>query len=289
MGMAVPVLEWRYQWERLLDMTPNNDKPDFESLFAAEDNHFWFRYRNKIIGDNVFNLLKDHASPRILELGCGNGNVISEIQRRLPNAKLIGSELHEEGLVNARCRLDCELVQADIYKLPNWNAFDLIGIFDVLEHLPDDVKALQEIRKALKPGGKLILTVPASMKLWSYVDEVAGHYTRYNCNSLEKALAKAGFVVRKNVPFMSPLFPAMWLVRNFTQMKKRLGLTGAKNPRALANEEFKVSPFMNFTMHSILCVEGKLLSMGLRMPFGTSILAIAENPGSNSIPLPLAG
>lgn len=270
-------------------MTPNTDKPDFKALFAAEENHFWFRYRNKILGDNVFNLLKEHNNPRILELGCGNGNVISEIQKRLPSATLIGSELHEEGLVNARCRLNCELVQADIYNLPNWKPFDLIGIFDVLEHLPDDVKALQEIRQSLKPGGKLILTVPASMKLWSYVDEVAGHFKRYSCSTLKEALLKAGFRIVKNDPFMMPLFPAMWLVRNLTQVKKKLGLTGNKNPRDLANEEFKVSPFMNFTMGAILGFEGKLLNMGLRMPFGTSILAIAENPDTDSISLPLAG
>lgn len=270
-------------------MTPNTDKPDFKALFAAEENHFWFRYRNKILGDNVFNLLKEHNNPRILELGCGNGNVISEIQKRLPSATLIGSELHEEGLVNARCRLNCELVQADIYNLPNWKPFDLIGIFDVLEHLPNDVKALKEIRKALKPGGKLILTVPASMKLWSYVDEVAGHYIRYSSKTLKNSLVNAGFIVQKNDPFMSPLFPAMWLVRNLTQVKKKLGFTGNKDPRTLANEEFRVSSFMNFTIGTILGFEGKLLNMGLRMPFGTSILAIAENPDTESISLPLAG
>ena len=244
-------------------MTSNTDKPDFKSLFAAEDNHFWFRYRNKILGDNVSALLKKHNNPRILELGCGN--VISEIQKRLPSATLIGSELHEEGLVNARCRLNCELVQADIYNLPNWKPFDLIGLFDVLEHLPDDVK------------------------LWSYVHEVAGHYIRYSSDTLKKSLVNAGFIVQKNDPFMSPLFPAMWLVRNLTQVKKKLGFTGNKDPRTLANEEFRVSSFMNFTMGTILGFEGKLLNMGLRMPFGTSILAIAENPDNKSISLPLAG
>jgi hypothetical protein len=127
------------------------------------------------------------------------------------------------------------------------------------------------------------------MKLWSYVDEVAGHYIRYNSITLKKVLLNAGFLVQKNDPFMSPLFPAMWLVRNLAQVKKKLGFTGNKDPRALANEEFKVSSFMNFTMGSILGIEGKLLDMGLRMPFGTSILAIAENPKFDSISLPLAG
>jgi hypothetical protein len=127
------------------------------------------------------------------------------------------------------------------------------------------------------------------MKLWSYVDEVAGHYIRYSSGTLNNALLNAGFVVRKNDSFMAPLFPAMWLVRNLTQVKKKLGFTGNKDPRTLANEEFRVSSFMNFTMSTILGFEGKLLEMGLRMPFGTSILAIAENPDDKSISLPLAG
>ena len=264
-------------------------KADFEELLKAEENHFWFKYWNNVIGSNVFELLVNCKNSRFLELGCGNGNVIREIEKRLPEATIVGSELHEEGLLNARGRVACELVQADIYSLPNWAKFDLIGLFDVLEHLPDDVKALKEIRKALKPGGKLILTVPASMKLWSYVDEVAGHFKKYSCDTLEEALLKSGFKIVKNEPFMMPLFPAMWLSRKFTQLKKKLGLNGQKEDRALANDQLKISPFMNFIMGTILGIEGKLINMGVRMPFGTSILAIAENPDNESISLPLAG
>ena len=264
-------------------------KADFEELLKAEENHFWFKYRNNVIGSNVFELLVNCKNSRFLELGCGNGNVIREIEKRLPEATIVGSELHEEGLLNARGRVACELVQADIYSLPNWAKFDLIGIFDVLEHLPDDVKALREIRQSLKPGGKLIITVPASMKLWSYFDEVAGHFKKYSCDTLEEALLKSGFKIVKNEPFMMPLFPAMWLSRKFTQLKKKLGLNGQKEDRALANDQLKISPFMNFIMGTILGIEGKLINMGVRMPFGTSILAIAENPDNESISLPLAG
>jgi SAM-dependent methyltransferase len=264
-------------------------KADFEELLKAEENHFWFKYRNNVIGSNVFELLVNCKNSRFLELGCGNGNVIREIEKRLPEATIVGSELHEEGLLNARGRVACELVQADIYSLPNWAKFDLIGIFDVLEHLPDDVKALQEIRQSLKPGAKLIITVPASMKLWSYFDEVAGHFKRYSCDTLEEALLKSGFKIVTNEPFMMPLFPAMWLSRKFTQLKKKLGLNGQKEDRALANDQLKISPFMNFIMGTILGIEGKLINMGVRMPFGTSILAIAENPDNESISLPLAG
>ena len=264
-------------------------KADFEELLKEEENHFWFKYRNNVIGSNVFELLVNCKNSRFLELGCGNGNVIREIEKRLPESTIVGSELHEEGLLNARGRVACELVQADIYSLPNWAKFDLIGIFDVLEHLPDDVKALQEIRQSLKPGGKLIITVPASMKLWSYFDEVAGHFKRYSCDTLEEALLKSGFKIVKNEPFMMPLFPAMWLSRKFTQLKKKLGLNGQKEDRALANDQLKISPFMNFIMGTILGIEGKLINMGVRMPFGTSILAIAENPDNESISLPLAG
>lgn len=270
-------------------MISNDTKPDFENLFAAESKHFWFRYRNDLIGKNISKLLHKNINPRILELGCGNGNVLREIEKRLPSSTIIGSELYEEGLANARHRVNCELRQADIYNLPDWEPFDLIGLFDVLEHLPDAVKALKEIRKILKPGGKLIITVPASMKLWSYVDEVAGHFKRYTCQTLKTPLLEAGFKIHQNEPFMMPLFPAMWISRNLTHLKKSLGLTGNKEARTLANEEFKISPLMNFAFGSLLSLEGKFLDLGLKMPFGTSILAIAENPDKAPISLSLAG
>lgn len=264
-------------------------KADFEKLLQAEENHFWFKYRNQIIGQTSANLLQGEAKPRVLELGCGNGNVLRELEKRLPHATLVGSELHEEGLANARGRVNCELRQADIYRLPDWQPFDLIGLFDVLEHLPDDVSALCQIRKALKPGAKILLTVPASMKLWSYFDEAAGHFRRYTRRNLRTALELAGFQVHRCDYFMMPLFPAMWLSRNLTHLKQWLGMTGSKKPRELANEELKVSAFMNFTMESALSMERFFMKLGLRLPFGTSLLAVGENPVLAALPMALAG
>lgn len=258
--------------------TENYAKPDFDSLFEAEQKHFWFKYRNQLIGKTVASLVSNREKPRILELGCGNGNVLTELEKRLPNSTIVGSELYEEGLVKARGRVRCELRQADIYNLPDWPAFDLIGIFDVLEHLADDTTALKEIRKSLKPGGKLVITVPASMRLWSYVDVVAGHFRRYTCRTLSNVLLDAGFKICRNEPFMMPLFPAMWLSRNIGQLKKSFGLVKKIDDRNLANQELKISPWMNKVMGSILGIEGGLRKIGCRMPFGTSILAVVENP-----------
>jgi len=79
------------------------------------------------------------------------------------------------------------------------------------------------------------------------------------------------------------------VVKKIYAIEKKLGLNGQKEDRALANDQLKISPFMNFIMGTILGIEGKLINMGVRMPFGTSILAIAENPYDESISLPLAG
>lgn len=253
-------------------------KPDFDSLFEAEEKHFWFRYRNHLIGKTVEGLIGNQKKPRILELGCGNGNVLREIEKRLPNSTLVGSELFEEGLSKAKGRVRCELRQADIYNLPDWQAFDLIGLFDVLEHLPHDVAALKEIKKSLKPGGKLVITVPASMHLWSFVDVVAGHYRRYTCKTLKNALLEAGFRICSNEPFMMPLYPAMWISRKIGQLKKSLGFVKKNEDRNLANQELRISPLMNRLMGFILNVEGALRGLGLRMPLGTSILAVCEKP-----------
>ena len=253
-------------------------KPDFDSLFEAEEKHFWFRYRNNLIGKTIKGLIGSQKKPRILELGCGNGNVLREIEKRLPDSTLVGSELFEEGLSRAKGRVRCELRQADIYNLPEWPAFDLIGLFDVLEHLPDDVAALKEIRKSLRPGGKLLITVPASMSLWSYVDVVAGHYRRYTCKTLKNALLEAGFQVPRNEPVMMPLYPAMWLSRKIGHFKKNMGFSKKNGDRHLANQELRISPLMNYLMGFVLNIECGLLNLGLRMPFGTSILAVGENP-----------
>src|SRR5580704_14188447 len=144
----------------------------YESLVAVEDRHFWFRARNRAI-TAVFESLRDDLKPgyRVLEVGCGTGNVLRDLQTSAVGGNVIGMDLHMEGLRYARHRLDpAMLVQADADFPPFSVRFDVVGLFDVIEHLDDDVGVLRQLRQLVKPGGALMLTVPADPNLWSYFD-----------------------------------------------------------------------------------------------------------------------
>jgi len=250
--------------------------PEFAELYAAEDRHFWFRNRNRVIGNVVAGLTAGRAPGyRVLEVGCGNGNVLRVLEDVCKGAEVIGSELHEEGLARARDRVKCRLQTADIYDLPFREPFDLIGMFDVLEHLPDDRRALENLRDAMTPDGSIVLTVPAHMKLWSYVDEVAGHFRRYSPTTLRAALEGAGLKVQRLSQFMMPLVPLMWAGRRVAEWKKRLGLTGTASAKDRALTEFRVSPALNAVMTFLLRGEHPVLARRRGLPVGTSLLAVA--------------
>src|SRR2546421_11627389 len=119
--------------------------PDFApQLFDAEDRHFWFRARNTVIGRVVGGLVQGlRPGYRVLEVGCGNGNVLRVLERVCADGEVVGMDLVEEKLTFARRRTRCTLRQGDLYRLPDEEPFDLIGMFDVLEHLPDDRGALE--------------------------------------------------------------------------------------------------------------------------------------------------
>ncbi|MBZ5676521.1 MAG: class I SAM-dependent methyltransferase [Acidobacteriia bacterium] len=115
------------------------DPSFYELLYAAEDQHFWFRSRNAVIAAMVSQAVAGLAPGyRVLELGCGNGNVTRLLQATCSEGLVIGMDLFGEGLRNARRRGVTQLVQADVNRAPFQKKFQVIGMFDVLEHIPDD-------------------------------------------------------------------------------------------------------------------------------------------------------
>src|SRR6266566_9632957 len=175
-----------------IDSRPTYHPEHFAPLFAAEANHFWFRSRNRCIGAAT-RLIPDAGSIKdVLEHGCGTGFVLAELQRLFPGARVTGADLFAEGLALARRRFAGPLIQTDILQCSFREAFDLIGLFDVLEHLDDDLHALRALREQLRPGGCLLLTVPAHMVLWSDYDVASGHRRRYTRVQLMARLFEAG-------------------------------------------------------------------------------------------------
>lgn len=241
-------------------------EPDFKAEFFAdlyemESDNFWFRGRNKII---VWALNKYFSKPgNYLEVGCGTGYVLAHVKARCQQFNVSGSELFEEGLSFARKRMpDVNLFRLDARKMPFTQEYDVIGSFDVLEHIEEDEKVLSELWRATKHG--LILTVPQHQFLWSAVDELGGHKRRYSAVELRAKLEKAGFTIVRMTSFVSLLLPLFVLSR----LKKR-------NQRTLDKSEFDMPVLLNRSLEVVLDIERWLLKSGINLPMGGSLLVIA--------------
>ena len=253
------------------------DARHFAPLFAIEDRHFWFCARNDVIA-RLFTGVLPHLAPgyRVLEIGCGTGNTLRVLDRLSVDGLVIGVDLFGEGLRYAQTRVACPLVQADVSTLPFSGQFDVITLFDVLEHLPDDVHILQTLYAMLKPGGFLMLTVPASMALWSYFDESAHHCRRYERPELESKLRDTGFTIDVLTPYMASIFPLVWAGRQWAAR-----FSGQrKTADELTEQELKITPVVNDVLLFFLSQEARWIGRHHGLPFGTSLVALARRPAT---------
>jgi SAM-dependent methyltransferase len=250
----------------------------FEELARVEDRHFWFQARNHLISRLVKKISsRMSAGYSVLEVGCGTGNVLRVLQETCRNGRVVGLELWFDGLRFARKRTNARLVQGDVRNYPFGKQFDLIGMFDVLEHVPEELETLRALRDALAPDGKLILTVPAHQFLWSYFDEAAHHCRRYSLQELRARLVEAGFQVEFISQFMACTFPIVWLWRKVSGRRQH---GKPDDARTLSAREFRVVPVMNGALTMLLRLEARWLSRGRGLPIGTSLLVIARKQGT---------
>jgi ubiquinone/menaquinone biosynthesis C-methylase UbiE len=240
------------------------DPANFDFLAKLESKHFWFRVRNKLINWAI----KKHfpQSKDFLEIGCGTGYVLSNIQENFPTLKIHGSDIYVNSLPYAQNRLtaDTKLFQMDARRMPFIKQFDLIGAFDVLEHIPEDTEVIDQIYTSLKAGGGFIVTVPQHPWLWSSTDDDACHVRRYKAKELQLKLVNAGFKVKMTSSFVCLLFPLMLITRILR-----------KNNSSLKNE-LVINKHLNFLLEKILNIELLLIKYGVRFPFGGTRFIIAS-------------
>jgi SAM-dependent methyltransferase len=242
----------------------------FSELAQLEAGNFWFRARNKLL----MWALKKYSSnvESMLEIGCGTGFVLSGIASEFPTVNLYGSEIFTEGLAFASRRApNAKLMQMDARHIPFIEEFDVIGAFDVLEHIKEDRVVLEQIASALKPDGILLITVPQHAWLWSPADEYAYHERRYSRREIEEKLAAAGFALLRSTSFVTALLPAMIASRTLQRRSSK-----AFDPMA----EFNISPVLNRTFEALLNLELAGIRRGLNYPVGGSRLLVAKRVGN---------
>jgi SAM-dependent methyltransferase len=254
-------------------MTARFPAASFARLAACEDASFWFRSRNRLI---VWALRRYFpAFHEYLEIGCGTGYVLSAVEAAFPAANIVGGEAHEAGLEQAARRVRrCRLAQLDAQNLPFRGHFEVIGCFDVLEHIEDDARVLRECCAALRHGGGIVITVPQHPFLWSASDEYARHVRRYTRKALLARLRSAGLQPLMATSFVSLLFPAMVLAR-----LQRRSLDSRYDPHA----EFSLGRHANALLERVLDAERALIDLGVRFPLGGSLLVVARKADVDSV------
>jgi len=237
--------------------------PDyFNKLAVVEDKNWWFRSKKKLIIWALHHYFPQ--SKNFLEVGCGTGFILSGIQEAFPDLSLSGGELFMEGLACAAHRLPhASLFQMDSRRIPFEEEFDVVGAFDMLEHIQDDQTVLFEIFKAIKRGGGVLLTVPQHPFLWSEWDQWAFHKRRYTSRGIIRKVEKAGFRLVGCTSFVSILFPLMLLDR-LGRHSKQEGFDVFKR--------FKVRSSLNRTLSKIMSVEIFMIRIGISLPVGGSLL-----------------
>jgi SAM-dependent methyltransferase len=244
----------------------------FEKLIRIEDGYFWFEARNDVLRLMVETHLDQNQRHSFLEIGCGTGNVL-RLLASLPNLSVAGAEVHAAGAAMAAARVpEVEVVQLDVLRMDFPAAFDAIGVFDVLEHLEDDIAALVRIREALKPGGMCFVTVPQHPWLWSSQDDVSGHKRRYTRPQLTAHLERAGL---KPVFLTSFFFFVMPFFVASRMLKKAQTFIRKIDEPADPLVEMFLPPWLNGLLRRLSALDLRVIRRGLSLPFGGSLFALA--------------
>lgn len=243
----------------------NFEPPGFSAatrdhLLRLEKDHFWFPPRLKLVTKLVKKLLSPKRSA-LIELGCGTGSLLAATLGITD--MYVGVDGHDRMLEKCLKSGDrCWLIHADATRVPlESNQFDLVVALDVLEHL-EPMALLSEARRLARPGGKLLVSVPAFNFLWSRVDVAAGHRCRYHVGLIKKQLHLSGWRLAGYTHYQFLLFPAVVISRLLA-------------PQARTKLERYPRSWMNRIGGLINELEVNLLS-GFRLPWGSSLIVRAE-------------
>ncbi len=242
---------------------------------AIEQTHWWFVARRKIL--NVFLQRygygkKDIKVRTALDIGSGPG-INAELIEKVAE-KVICIEPSNEGYEFAKKKSSPirQVIHGEFPSaVPAGQKFDVITLFDVLEHIEDEGRTVRKLKEILNAGGRLFITVPAYEWMWTNHDDVVHHQRRYTTNGLRKVLEANGFELVRLSYFNTFLFPGIAGVR---AIKKMLGTDNGST-------DFSITPgWSNRIFTAIFGLESYILKY-ISLPFGVSVMAVAKHKQSN--------
>jgi SAM-dependent methyltransferase len=232
---------------------------ELNAMITTDDRHWWYRGRRRILRATLDSL--ELASPcQILDAGCGSGRTLDELA---DYGDACGVDLSQAAVNAARAR-GHEAQLGTVAELPFDDAsFDLVTCLDVVEHTFDDRQTLSELRRVTRPGGALVVTVPAHPLLWSAHDEANLHYRRYTRGSLIDAAVESDWEVTESTYFNAALLAPAAVVR----LARRHVPSGQ-------SELSLTPPVLDRVLEWPSRAEAALLRSGAHVPFGLSLLAV---------------
>lgn len=228
--------------------------------FTGHVDYWWYRARASFL-ENFFGKLVGNGD-KVLDVGSADGPSVAFIDKRIgTSGKKTSMDIEPEGLKE-------DDILGSVEEIPiESEIFDIVSAFDVIEHVKDENKALDEIYRVLKPGGILMLSVPAYQWAWSKHDEKVHHYRRYTSGRLTAAVRQSGFHDVEATYAFFGTFPLFALQR-----------TAAKLKGEFAGEAPQVSPMQEKILMALSRIDLLVLKLGLPLPWGSSVLLKAKKP-----------
>lgn len=246
----------------------------FEVTKQLSENSFWVSARTELLLYLVNKYAPGCHPVKFFELGCATGDFVGQLANQ-PRFECIGSEIYLQGLAFAKEKFPAvKFIQLDATapEIPYKEHFDLVGAFDVLEHIENDTCAITNINKLLKKDGKFIVLVPQYKFMWSKLDELVSHKRRYSKKEMFTKLRDDGFEIEFSSSFVFALFPFMLASRMFAKIFDRR--TESDEDALKRNVEFP--KWVNAIFSAISKLDIYLIRLGIALPFGGTLVVVAR-------------